>query len=205
MTADGSATAPGDYVAANEFVFFVPGQLEKTITITINGDTDTESNETFFVNLTFADVVAIARGQATGTIINDEGATAPLQLLLDQSGPDPIQAGALDSMLVVRDPFPGVNVLNVLNTGPDLNTRVHLFVRNLQLQAGETAASVIVRLVDSKNQSYDLPAEAVTPLQGTDVTQVMFRLPNGLPVGKCIVEVRAQGRFSNSGTFRISN
>lgn len=204
-TADGSASAPSDYVGANEQTFILPGQLEKTITITINGDTDTEPHESFFINLTFADVADITRAQATGTILNDEGATAPLQLLLDQAGPDPIQAGALDSMLLVRDPFPVVNVLNVLNTGPDLNTRIHLFVRNLQLGPGETAASVIVRLTDHNNQSYDLPAEAATPLQGTDVTQVTFRLPSGLPVGKCIVEVRAHGRFSNSGTFRIVN
>ena len=205
-TANGTASAPSDYVAVTDVsLFILPGELEKTITITVNSDTDTESNETFLVNLTFADVAAIARGQATGTILNDEGATAPLQLLLDQSGPDPIQAGALDSMLLVRDPFPVVNVLNVLNPGPNLNTRIHLFVRNLQLGPGETAASVVVRLVDRNNQSYDVPAEAVIPLQGTDVTQVTFRLPNGLPEGKCIVEVRAQNRSSNSGTFRIDN
>lgn len=205
-TANGTAFAPSDYVAVTDAsLFLLPGELEKTITITVNGDTDTESNETFLVNLTFADVAAIARGQATGTILNDEGTTAPLQLLLDQSGPDPIQAGALDSMLLVRDPFPVVNVLNVLNPGPDLNTRIHLFVRNLQLGPGETAASVVVRLVDSNNQSYDISAEAVIPLQGTDVTQVSFRLPNELPEGKCIVEVRAQNRSSNSAAFRIDN
>lgn len=204
-TANGTAMAPGDYVAANAGLLFLPGQVEKTITITINGDTETEPNETFLVNLTNPFAATIVRGQATGTILNDEGTTAPLELLIDQSGPDPIQAGALDSMLLVRDPFPVVNLLNVLNPGPDRNTRVHLFVRNLQLGTGETAASVVVKVVDSNNQSHEIPAEAVLGLQGTDVTQVTFRLPNGLPVGKCIVEVRAQGRSSNSGTFRIGN
>ena len=203
-TANGSATASSDYVAAGNASFvFLPGELEKTFAITVNGDTETEPNETFLVNLTSTDA-AVVRGQATGTILNDDGIT-PLQLLLDQSGPDPIQAGALDSMLMLRDPFPVVNVLNLLNTGPDRNTRVHLFVRNFQLGPGETAASVMVRLVDSNNQSHDLAAESVLPVQATDVTQVTFRLPDGLPVGKCIVEVRAQGRFSNSGAFRIGN
>lgn len=202
-TANGSASAPSDYLAANAGFFILPGELEKTFTVTVNGDADTEPNETFLVNLTSNDATVV-RAQATGTILNDDGITA-LQLLLDQSGPDPIQAGALDSILMLRDPFPVVNVLNVLNPGPDRNTRVHLFVRNLQLGPGETAASVVVRLVDSNNQSYDVPAESVLAVQATDVTQVTFRLPNGLPVGKCIVEVRAQGRSSNSGTFRISN
>jgi hypothetical protein len=201
-TANGSASAPSDYLAANGSLLFLEGELEKTITITVNGDADTEPNETFLVNLTFSNAAAIVRGQATGTILNDEGITA-LELLLDQSGPDLIQAAALDSMLLLRDPFPVVNAVNLMNTGQDRNTRVHLFVRNLQLGAGETAGSVVVRLIDSNNQSYDLPAEAVLPVPATDVTQVTFRLPNALPVGKCIVEVRAQGRSSNSGTFRI--
>lgn len=56
------------------------------------------------------------------------------------------------------------------------------------LGPGETAASVVVRLVDSNNQSYDVPADAVLSVQGTD-TQVTFRLPNGLPDGKCIAEL----------------
>ena len=203
-TANGTATAPSDYVAANASVLFLPGQLEKTFTITVNGDNETEPNETFLVNLTFSDVAPIVRGQATGTILNDEG-TTPLLLLLDESGPDPIQAIGLDSMLLTRDPFPVVNVFNLMNTGPDRNTRVHLYLRNLQLGPGQTADSVVVRLLDSNDQSHELPAESVLTVQGTDVTQVTFRLPNGLPVGKCLVEVRAQGRFSNSGTFRIRN
>lgn len=205
ITANGTATAPGDYVAATGGLLFLPGQVEKTITITVNGDTDTEPNETFLVNLTNIFAATLVRGQATGTIVNDDGATAPLQLVIDASGPDVIQAGALDSMLLLRDPFLVVNTLNVLNPGPDRNTRVHLFVRNLQLGAGETAASVVVKLVDSNNQSHDVPAEAVSLLQGTDLTQVTLRLPNALPTGKCIVEVQAQGRSSNSGTFRIRN
>jgi hypothetical protein len=203
-TANGTATAPGDYVAKNGNILFLPGELEKTISITVNGDTETEPNENFLVNLTFSDAAEIIRAQATGTILNDEGATAPLQLLLDELGPDLIQAGALDSILLLRDPFPVLNP-NLMVTGPDRNTRVDLFARNLQLGPGETAASVIVRLVDSNNQSYDVPAEAVLLVQGTDLTQVTFRLPDGLPDGKCIVELRAQGRSSNSGTFRIRN
>ena len=203
-TANGTATAPSDYVAKNGGFFILPGELEKTITITVNGDTEVEPNETFLVNLTFADVADIVRGQATGTILNDEGATAPLQLVVDESGPDLIQAGALDSILLLRDPFPVVNP-NMMVTGPDRNSRIDLFARNLQLGAGETAASVVVRLVDSNNQSYDVAAEAVSLVQGTDLTQVTFRLPNGVPDGKCIVELRAQGRSSNSGTFRIRN
>jgi hypothetical protein len=178
--------------------------LEKTITITVNGDADTEPDEAFLVNLTNANGATILRGQGTGTILNDDGATVPLQLMLDESGPDPIQAAAVDSMLFLRDPFPVVNSLNLLNPGPDLNTRLILFVKNLQLGPGETSSAVVVRLVDSNNQSHDVPAADFRAVQGVDFAQLTFRLPNALPPGKSIIEVRAQGRSSNSGTIRIT-
>lgn len=203
-TVNGTATAPSDYVAKDSSVFFLPGELEKTFAITVNGDADVEPDENFVAELWFSDTAAIVRAQATGKILNDDGATTPLQLLLDENGPDLIQAGALDSILLLRDPFPVITP-NLMVTGPDRNTRVDLFARNLQLGQGETAASVVVKVVDSNLQSYDVAAEAVLLVQGTDITQVTFRLPNGLPDGKCIVELRAQGRSSNSGTFRIRN
>ena len=87
-------------------MFFFEGELEKTITVTVNGDADVEPNETFLVDLNFVQGATIQRGQATGTILNDEGATLPLQLILDEAGPDPIQAAALDSMLLLRSLCP---------------------------------------------------------------------------------------------------
>ncbi len=73
-TADGTATAPGDYNAVDPTqVTFNPGDaLTKTITILINGDTSIEQNETFFVNLTGAVNAGISVSQGTGTIINDD-------------------------------------------------------------------------------------------------------------------------------------
>jgi hypothetical protein len=204
-TADGSASSPSDYAVAGGTLIFSPGDLEKSIAITVNGDMDNEPNETFLVNLAVPFQATILRGQGTGTILNDDGTVVPLQLMLDESGPDAIQAAALDSMLALRDPFPVVNSLNLLNPGPDRNTRVILFVKNLQLGPGETSSAVVVRLVDSNNQTYDVAAEDVRAVQGVDFTQVTFRLPNALPPGKCILEVRAHGQSSNSGTLRIKS
>ncbi len=48
---------------------------------------------------------------------------APIQIALDSSGPDSAQAAALDSMLLLRDPFPVINDANLLNQGGDRNTR----------------------------------------------------------------------------------
>jgi hypothetical protein len=72
-----------------------------------------------------------------------------------------------------------------------------VFVSNLF--PGET--SVIVHLVDSNNQIYDIPAEAVRPV--STFTQVTFRLPNNLAVGTCIITIKAHALVSNAGTIRI--
>jgi hypothetical protein len=128
---------------------------------------------------------------------------SPIELILDTSGPAIDQSAALDSMIFLRDPFPVVNTVNLLNPGPDRNTRVVIFVTNLQLAPGETAASVVVSLIDSRNQIYDLAAEDVRPVPNFSFTQVVFRLPDGLSTGTCSIRVKAHGQVSNTGTIRI--
>ena len=72
-TADGTATAGSDYVAQpTGTVSFAAGDLTKTISVTINGDTTIEPDETFFVNLLGAtNGGTIVKSQGTGTIAND--------------------------------------------------------------------------------------------------------------------------------------
>jgi hypothetical protein len=38
----------------------------------------------------------------------------------------------------------------------------------------------------------------------TEFMQVIFTLPDALPPGTCSLTIRAHGRMSNIGTFRIS-
>src|SRR5262249_25586154 len=52
--------------------------VSQPVSITINGDTLEEPNETFFVNLSNAVNGAISDGQGVGTITNDDGALATL-------------------------------------------------------------------------------------------------------------------------------
>ncbi len=72
-TADGTAKAGADYVAANGTLVFNAGQTSKTITITVNHDTLDEDNETFFVNLSNPSANAtILKGQGQGTITDND-------------------------------------------------------------------------------------------------------------------------------------
>jgi phosphatidylserine/phosphatidylglycerophosphate/cardiolipin synthase-like enzyme len=129
--------------------------------------------------------------------------SGPMQLLLDSSGPAINQVASLDSLLFLRDPFPVVNGADLLNVGTDRNTRVIVFVKNLQLAQGETASAVVINLVDANKQSFDVPAEAVQPMSNTDFAQVIFRLPDNLVAGACAVTIKAHGQISNTGTIRI--
>ncbi len=71
-TADGTATAPTDYQAASGTLTFAPGEISKTITVSVNGDTTIEPTETFTVNLSGAVNSTILGGTGTGTIITDD-------------------------------------------------------------------------------------------------------------------------------------
>jgi hypothetical protein len=140
---------------------------------------------------------------AASLVVSLKADASPLQLVLDQSGVSSDQLPALDSVLFLRDPFPVINPSNLLNQGSDRNTRVIVFVMNLQLAQGESSSSVVVNLVDNNNQSYNVPAEDVRRLADVNFTQVVFRLPNNLPAGVCTIRVQALGQISNSGTIRI--
>jgi hypothetical protein len=73
-TANGTATAPGDYTAIPPITLtFTPGQTSKTVAVMVKGDTALEPNETFFVNLSNATGATLFKEQGIGTILNDEG------------------------------------------------------------------------------------------------------------------------------------
>jgi glucose/arabinose dehydrogenase len=77
-TANGLANSSSDYVAASGTVTFTPGQTTQPVSITINGDTLEEPNETYFVNLTNPVNATISDSQGLGTITNDDASLATL-------------------------------------------------------------------------------------------------------------------------------
>ena len=108
----------------------------------------------------------------------------------------------MDAASFLRDPFPAVNVLSPL-LGGDLSRRVMIFASSLPLVQGDTSSAVVVTLIDSNNQTYDIPAEDVRPVPNFPFFQIIFKLPDNLPIGTCVVRVSVHGETSNLGTFRI--
>jgi hypothetical protein len=70
----GTATAGSDYNIASGTLTFNPGDTEKTITVSVIGDTVDEVNETFQVDLSGESNVTITDNQAIGTINDDDPA-----------------------------------------------------------------------------------------------------------------------------------
>src|SRR6185295_9043561 len=71
-TANGTASAPSDYLANSGTLTIATGQTTGTITVVVNGDTLNEADETFFVNLSNAANATISDAQGVVTIANDD-------------------------------------------------------------------------------------------------------------------------------------
>ncbi|HYJ30924.1 MAG TPA: Calx-beta domain-containing protein, partial [Allosphingosinicella sp.] len=72
-TVDGSAVAPGDYLANSGTLSFGVGVNSQTVQVTINGDVTSESNETFQIVLSGATNDAIVTdATGVGTILTDD-------------------------------------------------------------------------------------------------------------------------------------
>ena len=110
-TADQTATAGSDYASTSGTLTFAPGDLSRTVTVNVTGDTTFEPDETFVVNLAGAVGAAVPDPQAVGTITNDDAAGADVSIT--KSGP--ATAGALAN---------ATWTIVVANAGPDAATAV---------------------------------------------------------------------------------
>jgi hypothetical protein len=74
-TANGTATAPGDYTTNSGTLTFPAGVTQQQVTVVVNGDNlDEGASETFTVDLSGATNATIADAQGIGTITDDDNA-----------------------------------------------------------------------------------------------------------------------------------
>jgi len=120
-TSDGTATvANNDYVAINDSITIAAGNLSGNISVTVNGDTTCEANETFSVVITSATNGVIgAPASATGTILADDAktimATAGANGTIAPSGPVSVTCGAGQTFTIT--PAAHYHVADVLVDG----------------------------------------------------------------------------------------
>ena len=121
-------------------------------------------------------------------------------MLISEVGSD--SAVALDSVTLVRDPFP---LTNIFNFSADQRTRLMLFGMNMELMAGENSSAVTARAEDASQNVYPLMVEFVGSLPGVDgITQIVVRLPDNTPSGQTLfVSATLRGRTTNKVRIRM--
>jgi hypothetical protein len=129
-TADDTATAPGDYTAASGTLTFGPGETSKTVAVPVVGDATVEPDEAFVVNLSTPTNATIGRGQARGTIRNDDAQAAAQpcsprpspRIESRQVGPGRLQV----TVTTQTTPLLPANTLQRLDFGAADNARVEI-------------------------------------------------------------------------------
>jgi hypothetical protein len=123
----------------------------------------------------------------------------PPVLLIDQSTE---RAAALDSVMLVKEPFP---VISAQNFSSDQRTRLTLFAYNLELKAGEGLSAITAQAEDSQHRIYTLPVEALSEVPNFSwITQVTVKLPDRLQgTGDVWVSTSLRGVSSNKALIRI--
>jgi subtilisin family serine protease len=71
-TAAGSAAASSDFTSTSGTLTFDTGETIQTLTVPITGDTVSEPNEIFYVNLSSPAGATLADSQGVGSIVNDD-------------------------------------------------------------------------------------------------------------------------------------
>ena len=165
--ATGTATSATDYAAISSGTLnFAAGETEKTVTVTVNGDTTHESNETVVLRLSSPSNAALSGGaqtlDGTGTITDDDD--APTVSVADATavneGDDPKKTADLSftvslseaSSLAVTVPY---TLTGTATGGRDYETPAST---SLSIAAGDTSGAIVVKV---KGDTLDEPDETI--------------------------------------------
>jgi hypothetical protein len=89
-TADNTATRVDDYSDSSGTLTFMPGDTLETLSVSVNGDTTFEGDESFTVNLDTPANATILDGAGLGTIQNDDSQPAVRFALASSSGDESV-------------------------------------------------------------------------------------------------------------------
>jgi hypothetical protein len=183
-TSDGTATAGSDYSAKSGTLVFAAGETSKQIDVTVNGDIQVESDETFTVTLSAPFNADLGTSfVATGTITNDDNIGPKLvvgdaSVLEGNSGTSPL------TFTVAMVPVSGSDVTVDYATSDGTATKGSDYTAasgTLTIPAGQASSSIAVSITGDK--TYELNEN--------------FTLTLSNPVGATIVTSAAVGTILN--------
>jgi uncharacterized protein len=161
-TADGSAVNPSDYAStAGTLNFTVGGALTQTISVTVNGDTTAEADETFTVNLNnlvqTIGTTSLTDASGLGTIQNNDVALTSIYTIQGAGHKSSFVGGAIGASgnsgatrvttegVVTAISFNGFYIQDAAGDG-DINTSDGIFVFTSSAPAGTIAVGETVRV-----------------------------------------------------------
>ena len=100
-TRDGSATAGSDYTAASGSLFIAEGQTSNSINISVQGDTESEADETFHLDISNIEGAFPDQLSVTGTIINDDFQALPISAIQGSGARSPFEGQVVTTRGVV--------------------------------------------------------------------------------------------------------
>ena len=128
-TADDSATAGADYTATSGTVTFLPGETVKTVPVPISGDTLSEGDETFSLNVAVVDGAEALVGDERGVVTVQNQLVQPVTFnsalraaFTDAWGVQPVDIGVGGSIPFVAafaERFPDAAILVTGVEDPD--------------------------------------------------------------------------------------
>ncbi len=189
-TSNGTATAGLDYVALAGSVVIAAGQTSATVTVNVDGDLLSETNETFNLNLTSATVaapgggttnVAITDNQGVGTILNDD----MVNILVGNAAPVAEgHTGATNQLafaVTLAQPSAATVTVNYTTVGGTATAGTDYTAQTgtLTFLAGETSKTVIVSVTGDIVQENDETVQLVLSGNSPNST-ILINTGNGV-------------------------
>jgi Ca2+-binding RTX toxin-like protein len=147
-TSNGTALAGSDYVAGSNVATIAAGATSTTVSVTINGDTVIEPNETFNVTLSAPTNAILGTAVGVGTILNDDSATL--------AAPTDIKWNAI----VPGDGTPLLG--DVANGLPGNNT----VIANLSSTDADTSSGFVYALASGSSTGFTVSSSGVVTKTG---------------------------------------
>ena len=176
-TKDGTAAAGGDYAAATGTLMFAPGEVSRTIAVSVIDDSLDEPDETFTLVLADPRGATLGRGSALGTIRDDD--EPPALSIAGDTGPEDVGELVFSVTLMARALTEvTVNYATMDDTaiaGDDYEP----VEGTLTFAPGETAKTIRVAVVDDAVDEADEESFAVT-LSGPSGATLAHALATGV-------------------------
>ncbi len=194
-TADGTANSGTDYIAKSLTGQTIPeGATSYSFTVTINGDTTQEPDETFFVNVANVSGAIVADGQGAGTIANDDLTLLPIHDIQGNGATSPLLGQQINTTGIVTGRKSNGFFIQAedaaADADPNTSEGVFVFTSGAPPAAAAIGAAVrvsgtVVEFVPSQDP-FQLPLTEIGSVTGVVQLSSGNPLPTAIPLSESL-------------------